>query len=73
MSRKAVIHALALALVDGSRLVRGRVPAAARVLVVEGGGGGRQAVKAGAETLARLPCRHKKAPDDAGAFELPMI
>ena len=29
--------------------------------------------ESGAETLARLPSRHKKAPDDAGAFELPMI
>jgi hypothetical protein len=31
---------------------------------------GGETVKARAKTLARLPCRHKKAPDETGAFEL---
>ena len=42
-----------------------RVPAAARVLVAEGGGGGRLM---GSES--RRNPDNKKAPDDAGAFEL---
>jgi hypothetical protein len=46
------------------------MPAAARVPVAEGGGGGWRVVKARAKTLAMLPCRHKKAPDETGAFEL---
>jgi len=41
------------------------MPAAARVLVAEGGGGGRLMRSEG----PRNP-DNKKAPDDAGAFEL---